>query len=99
MRSSGAIVWNEWNKEHIKKHQVTVAEVEEVNNSKVITKQSYLERTIILGKTKNGRLLTIVVSTEKQIQPYLVSARDMSKKERRHYYEQTQSIKTIQNNR
>ena len=95
MGLSGKLVWDEWNKKHIKKHQVTVAEVEEVYNSKVITKQSYLGRTIILGRAKNGRLLTIIVSTEKQKQPYTVSAREMSKKERRYYYEQTQTHKTI----
>ena len=83
------LIWDEWNKEHIKKHKVTVKEVEEVFKSSKITKKTYLNRTLILGKTKKYRFLTIVVSTEKQVQPYVVSARDMSKKERRYYYDQT----------
>jgi len=89
------LIWNEWNIEHIKKHDVSVDEVEEVFKSKKITKQSYLDRNIILGKTKKERLLTVVISTEKQKNPYVVSARNMSKKERRHYYEQTKTSQTV----
>lgn len=85
------LIWDEWNKEHIKKHNVTVSEIEEVFRSTKITKQSYLNRILILGKTKKNRLLTVVISTEKQESPYVVSARDMSKKERRYYYEQTKT--------
>ena len=89
------LFWDEWNIEHIKKHDVSVNEVEEVYKSKKITKQSYLDRNIILGKTKKERLLTVVISTEKQKNPYVVSARDMSKKERRYYYEQTKTSQTV----
>lgn len=89
------LTWDEWNTEHIKKHKVTINEVEEVFNSTRITKQSYQNRTLILGKTKKSRLLTIVVSTENHKNQYVVSARDMSKKERIYYYEQTETAKTI----
>lgn len=89
------LVWDEWNGEHIKKHKVTIKEVEEAYQSKIVETSSYLGRTVILGKTKKGRLLTIVVSSQKQQHPYVVSARDMSKKERRIYYEsQKKSKKT-----
>lgn len=49
----------------------------------------------MIGKTINGRLLTIVISKEKQADPYVVSARDASQKERGCYYEQTETYKTI----
>jgi uncharacterized DUF497 family protein len=41
---------------------------------------------IIIGRTRK-RILTIVLSFEKQKQGYVVSARDASKKERKVYYE------------
>lgn len=88
-------VWDEWNKTHITKHKVTKREVEEVGKSKTISIISYLERKLIFGKTGKGRLLTIVVSFAKQREPYVVSARDMSKKERRIYYEKTKANKAI----
>ena len=87
--------WDEWNENHISKHEVTKKEVKEASNSKTIITESYLGRKLIFGKTKKGRLLTVVVSFEKQKEPYVVSARDMSKKERRIYYEKTKTNKTI----
>jgi len=92
---NSALVWDEWNKGHIKKHLVTVKEVEEAYKSKKAYKKSYLGRYIILGKTKRGRLLTIVISFAKQKDAYVVSARDMSRKERRIYDEKTKADKTI----
>lgn len=85
------LVWDKWNIEHIKKHQVTKEEVEQVYKSKVVKRQTYLNRILILGKTKEKRFLTIVISHEKQKESYVVSARDMSRKERRYYYEQTKT--------
>lgn len=95
MRKRPRLVWDDWNKEHIKKHSVTVAEVEEVFITKRMTRLSYQNRKLLIGKTKNGRLLTVVISKEKQTNPYVVSARDASQKERGCYYEQTQTYKTI----
>lgn len=87
MKKRKSLDWDNWNREHISKHKVTIDEVEEAYQSKTNESKSYYGRKIILGKTKRARLLTIVVSFEKQEDPYVVSARDMSKKERRIYYE------------
>lgn len=80
-----SLVWDKWNKEHIKKHNVTREEIEEAYEKALYTLPSYKSRTIILGQTKKKRLITIILSTEKQKHPYVVSARDMSIKERRFY--------------
>ncbi len=79
------LVWDDWNREHIKKHKVTKRETEEVFVSKTVVKQSYKGRLMMFGETKNKRYLTLVVSFEKQKEPYIVSARDMSRKERMIY--------------
>ena len=81
------LLWDEWNKEHIKKHGVTIVEIEEVWRSKTIEYDSYLERKVILGKTKDERLLTIIISVTNDQRYYVISSRDMSKKERRIYYD------------
>lgn len=80
---STKLVWNVWNKEHIKKHKVKIAEVEQAFKNKIYVKRSYLSRVAIFGKTDAGRFLTIVLSFEKQKDGYVVSARDTSKKERK----------------
>jgi uncharacterized DUF497 family protein len=76
------LVWNDWNREHIKKHKVKVSEVKQAYKNKIFVRGSYLSRMIVFGKTNKGRLLTIVLSFEKQKDGYIVSVRDTSKKER-----------------
>ena len=85
------LVWDEWNKEHIKKHKVSVSEVEQACKSREAIIQSYLGRQIILGRTKKDRLLSIILSLNAPEEAYVVSARDMSKKERKIYYEKTKT--------
>lgn len=48
-----------------------------------------------IGKTNRDRLLTVVCSSEHQDDLYVVSARDMSKNERKIYYEHAKTNKTI----
>lgn len=90
-RERRTLIWDDWNVEHIKKHNVVVKEVEEAVKSSSIQTESYDERVVFLGITKKGRLLTVVCSQAKQKDLYVVSARDMSKKERKYYYEQTKT--------
>lgn len=78
-------MWDEWNREHIKKHKVTVIEVEEAYKNEVGRSDSHDNREMIFGLTKRRRAITISVSYAKQKNSYVVSARDMSKKERRKY--------------
>jgi len=89
------LVWNDWNRNHITKHSVTVKEVEEAYEDRLMLFESYKKRLIVLGKTKRDRLLTVVCSSEHQDDLYVVSARDMSKNERTIYYEQAKTNKTI----
>jgi len=77
------LIWGDWNVEHISKHKVGINEVEEVCRFAGKTFKSYKGRLIILGKTQKGRLLTIVLAPEDKGKYYVVTARDMSKKERR----------------
>ena len=77
------LIWDDWNVEHISKHKVSINEVEEVCRLARKTFKSYKGRLIILGKTQKGRLLTIVLAPEGKGKYYVVTARDISKKERR----------------
>jgi len=83
------LVWDEWNLEHIKKHNVSKYEAEIAFKSKDLLIESYRGRVTLISKTKRGRLLTIVLSFEKQKDAYIVSARDSSKKEKEIYNDKT----------
>jgi uncharacterized DUF497 family protein len=79
------LLWDTWNKEHIKKHKVSVFEAEEAYHTYYAVAETYDKRKIYLGKTKKSRLITVIVSFKKQKGPYVLSVRDTSKKERRLY--------------
>ena len=90
------ITWDSWSIDHIKKHGVNTTEVREAVKSNVLVKPTYLDRKVIYGITKKKRYLTVVISFEKQAEGYIVSARDMSIKERKIYEsEKNKTDKTI----
>jgi len=58
------LIWDEWNKDHLLKHDVHVEEVEEICYGRFKAKESYRKRIIISGRTKEGRKLIIILSPE-----------------------------------
>ncbi len=89
---SERLIWDNWNREHIKKHGVSEQEAETVaNDQSSIRMKTYGNRLMVLGITRGERLLTVILSYEKQKNPYVVSARDMSKKERKIYHAATET--------
>lgn len=79
------ILWDDWNTEHIKKHEVTVYEVEEICSGKYKEQLTYSNRIMVLGRTIGGRALAIILSEQQNGEYYVVTARDMSKKERKKF--------------
>ena len=80
-----SLIWDDWNVDHIKKHNVTRIEVEELCSGKYKNQPTYNKRILIMGKLKSGRALTVVLTREKSGQYYVITARDMSKKERKKF--------------
>ena len=80
-----SLIWDEWNREHLKEHNVSEEEVEEVCKDILKQQPTYGTRYLIFGKTGKGRLLTIVLAREARGTYYVVTARDMSKRERRQF--------------
>lgn len=93
----------EWDEKNIdknwKKHKVKPGECEEiflndllliaeVDKSKILFREN---RHIAYGVSNSGRLLFIVFTVlYKKVR--IISARDMSKKERKYYYEETKKL-------
>lgn len=77
------LIWDQQNLEHIKKHLVTKTEIEEVCLKPICSFESYENRIIILGKTNNKRVLSLVLADKGENSYYLVTARDISHKEKR----------------
>ncbi len=58
------LIWDDWNKEHVAKHGISVEEVEEVCHASSKVVESYRKRILLVGKTKKGKVLAIVLSPE-----------------------------------
>ncbi len=85
------INWDYFNSRHIQKHNVSIREVEKILRSKdKIVVETYKNRYLVFGRISD-RLISCVISKETEECFYVVTARDMSKKERRYFYEQNKN--------
>ena len=58
------LIWDDWNIAHIARHKVFPDEVEQVCHNKPTTDRSYKGRLRIVGPTKTGRMITIILDPE-----------------------------------
>ncbi len=79
--------WNRNNVEHVARHGVTPAEIEEVAfEDKPFIRSGREGLYYLLGTTQDGRyLFTIVALTKRRGEAVVITARDMTDKERRYY--------------
>ena len=73
---------------HIKKHKVSIKEVLEVVVGDYLVLEGRSEKSLLIGKTKKGRLITVIVGARGGKNRYgLVTARHTKKKEEVSYKE------------
>lgn len=82
----GRLVWDEYNIEHIKKHNITVVEAEEAVKNFITHKKGKKGRYIAIGRS-GTRLISLILKRKASRVYYPVSVRNSSKKERREIYE------------
>ncbi len=68
--------------EHIKKHKISTKEVLEVIGGDYLVLTGKSDKSLLVGKTKKGRIITVVVGKRSGKNKYgLVTARHVKKKE------------------
>ena len=77
--------WDEVNEDHIARHGVDTDEVEEVFIRRHRLYRSREGRYVVLGQSMGGRYLMIVLEQKEHGEIRVVTARDMSEKERRRF--------------
>ena len=82
--------WDAENRKHIARHGITPAEAEEIILIEPleagVQQHESEERVLCFGRTKAGRLLTILY-TERRGKTRIVTAYEMTKEQRRLYFE------------
>lgn len=77
------LIWDEWNIEHIARHNVEPNEVEEVCKNKHSFTRGRQNTYRVIGQTQGGRYLTVIVAVRGNGNFYPVTARDSDKWERK----------------
>ncbi|MDO8638762.1 MAG: BrnT family toxin [Candidatus Daviesbacteria bacterium] len=77
------LIWDEWNIEHIARHNVEPEEVEEVCKSKNLFNKWKNKTYRVIGQTEDGRYLTIFLAPRIGQSYYPVTARDATERERK----------------
>jgi uncharacterized DUF497 family protein len=81
------LLWDAWNVVHIARHEVTPEEVEEVCAEGGSIEAGYAGCLRLVGPTRQGRILAVVLAPKGNGIYYPVTARPASRKERRRYKE------------
>jgi len=81
------LVWNDWNVEHIARHNVTPQEVEEACLAGGLVLRGKKGRLVFIAPTRAGAVLAVVLDPEPEEEGiyYPVTGRPASRKERRLY--------------
>ena len=76
--------WDFQNIEHIAKHGVEPYEAEEVVDNAVLMKKAGRGKYLAYGQTDTGRYLLVVFAPKSNRRLRIVTARDLTRKERRY---------------
>jgi len=80
------VIWDENNVEHLAAHQVKPEEVEDVIwDDPWFERRRGRQRYYVYGQTSGGRYLFIVLDREYNSVFYVVTARDMTDREKEYY--------------
>lgn len=77
------LVWDEWNIDHIARHNVEPEEIEEVCKSKNLFNRWKNKTYRVIGQTEDGRYITIFLAPRTRQSYYPVTARDSTEKEKK----------------
>ena len=78
------LIWDNFNRDHLKKHSVSVKEVEESCQNIIGKFEAKNDRFLLIGKTKKGRVISMIAAVKDSRSIYIVTARDTSKNEKKH---------------
>ena len=81
----GRLIFDENNSEHIARHHVNEDEVEDVCSSRPLVLRGRQGRLAVFGQTLAGRYLLIILAPRRRAAYYVITARDMTATEKRHY--------------
>ncbi len=78
------LIWDDFNRDHLNKHSVSVKEAEEACHNILGKFPAKNDRFLLIGKTKNNLVISMIAAIKGAKSIYIVTARDISKNEKKH---------------
>lgn len=82
------LLWDDWNITHIARHDITRRDVQQVCQGEFIASETYKGRLRLVGPTRAGRMLAIILKPNGEGVYYCVTAHEANAGETRRYREQ-----------
>ena len=80
------LIWDEYNRGHIKTHNISIDEVENAGKNFLVHQKTKKGRYLIICRV-GARMITVIVNRKETGVYYPVTARDSKRKERKKVYE------------
>ena len=82
-----SLIWDDWNREHVRKHGVSIESIESVLAGDPIAFPSYKDRLLMIGPDSDGNVRAVIIGQVPKSDGswYVFSARPASRKERQRY--------------
>ena len=87
------LIWDEWNIAHIARHNIIPEEVEEICHGDPLVQKGKKGRIALVGLTKSGRMLRVILDPEEIDTYYPVTAHTASKKDKELYKQEKEGEK------
>lgn len=78
--------WDAWNIEHVARHGLAPHEAEAACRGRVVVRRGRHGTYLVYGRTEAGRYLLVVVRSLGQGLARIITAREMTSRERRFYH-------------
>lgn len=80
------LIWDEWNIDHIARHNVNPEEIGEVCESrKIFVSNVGSQKIRVIGQALSGRYLAVFLANKGENNYYVVTGRDATAKEKKQY--------------
>ncbi len=80
-----SFIWDHFNVPHIAEHHVSPEEAEEACFNNPLILKSRQDRFYVLGRTDQGRYLTVIMELKPKSKVYVITARSMTDSERHRF--------------
>ena len=67
-----SLIWDDWNREHVRKHGISIESIESVLAGQPIALPAYKDRLLVIGPDSDGNMRAVVIGQVPRSKEHLV---------------------------